>query len=468
MTVPLLHDRRLVAWLSVAQLVSWGSVFYLFALIMAPIEQDLALSRAQSSLGFSLALLAEGLLAYPVGRLIDRGHERMVMTGGSVLLGACLVLHSMVASMAGFYAVWVGLGVGMAATLYTPVFAVVTRRFPDDFRRAIITMTFLGGLASTVFIPLSAWLISHFGWRQALLFLAALHLLVCAPLHWFWLKNAPPQGIRVASGPVLPAEVAPVHTAPAQAAPVQAAPAHAALANAGAPSVSQQTGTPTLRDHLLSAPYLLIGLFVVLMMAVTAALPAHMVSLLRENGLSEAWVIAIPASIGIIQVLGRMLLFFFEHRFDVHTANRLIPCLMPLGLMALLAASWWGTGHGADLGPPEHVGPVTHVVGVAVYLVLLFVFLWGMGNGMLTIVKGTAMAQYVSREHVASLNGALGLPLALARAAAPLGLGLLWSQQSGYNNGLWVMLGLTVAAVAALGLAQRLARRMSMRPPAGL
>jgi MFS family permease len=412
------YNRRLVAWLSLAQLISWGSVFYLFALIMAPIERDLGLSRAQSSLAFSLALLAEGVLAYPVGRLIDRGHERMVMTGGSVLLGICLVLHSAVTSMTGFYAVWLGLGIGMAATLYTPVFAVVTRRFPDDFRRAIITMTFLGGLASTVFIPLSAGLISHFGWRHALWFLAALHLLVCAPMHWFWLKNAP--------------------------APVR----HE--------TVYRSTRTPALKDHLLSAPYLLIGLFVVLMMTVTAALPAHMVSLLREKGLSEAWAIAIPASIGVMQVLGRLLLYFFEHRFDLHIANRLIPCLMPLSLAALLGASWWGSAQSA---PGDAAG------NGAVWLVLLFVLLWGMGNGMLTIVKGTAMAQYVSRDHVASLNGALGIPLALARASAPLGLGLLWSQQSGYAPGLWVMLGLSVVSVAALALAQRLSRQRVMPLP---
>ena len=62
------------------------------------------------------------------------------------------------------------------------------------------------------------------------------------------------------------------------------------------------------------------------MMAVTAALPPHMISLLRGNGLAEAWVIAIPASIGVIQVFGRLLLFFFEHHFDLHLANRLIPC----------------------------------------------------------------------------------------------------------------------------------------------
>jgi hypothetical protein len=45
---PLNHQPRLVGWLSLAQLVSWGSTFYLFALLMAPVEQALGLSRAES------------------------------------------------------------------------------------------------------------------------------------------------------------------------------------------------------------------------------------------------------------------------------------------------------------------------------------------------------------------------------------------------------------------------------------
>jgi len=388
-------DRRLVGWLSLAQLISWGSVFYTFALLMEPVERELGLTRAQSSLAFSLALLAEGLLAYPVGRWIDRGHERAVMTCGSLLIAGCLLVHSQVQGMVGLYAVWIGLGAGMAATLYTPVFAVVTRRFPQDFRRAIITLTFLGGLASTVFIPLTAWLIHALGWREALWVLAGLHLAVCAPLHAVALRGAPRQ------------------VAPA----LEAAPDPARV--------------PGLAPHLRSAPFLLIGLFLVAMMAVAAALPPHMISLLRESGLPEAWVIAIPASIGLIQVAGRLLLFFFERHFDLHLANRLIPCLIPLGLLALLA----GAGHPA--------------AG------LLFVLLYGLGNGMLTIVKGTAIAQYVSREHVASLNGALGLPSALARALAPLLLGVLWTREAGYSAGLWLLLGLSVLAVWALLLAQR-------------
>jgi MFS family permease len=400
MNAPSPYNPRLVGWLSLAQLISWGSLFYTFALIMEPVERELGLSRAQSSLAFSLALLVEGLLAYPVGRWIDRGHERMVMTTGSVLAGVCLVLHGFVTGLIGFYAVWAGLGAAMAAVLYSPVFAVVTRRFPQDFRRAIITMTFLGGLASTVFIPLTAWLIAVSDWRQAFTALAALHLLICAPLHALVLRGAP----RVLPG-----------------------------SRPGGAARSSE-----LARHLRSAPFLLVGAFVILLMAVTVALPAHMVNLLREKGMGATWVIAIPASIGVLQVLGRLLLYFFEHHFDLHTANRLIPGLIPLGLVALLSV---------PLLRPEQV----------IWAMLLFVTLYGMGNGMLTIVRGTAVAQYVNREHVATLNGALGLPLALTRASAPLLLGVMWTPQGGYTHGLWLLLALSLAGVAALMLAQRMA-----------
>ncbi|MEI7535817.1 MAG: MFS transporter [Comamonadaceae bacterium] len=396
MQYPASHDRSLVAWLSLAQLISWGSVFYTFSLIMGPIEQELGLSRAQSSLAFSLALLVEGLMAYPVGRWIDGGHERLVMSCGSLLAALCLLLHARITSMAGFYAVWAGLGAAMAAILYSPVFAVVTRRYPNDFRRSIIIMTFLGGLASTVFIPFTAWLIANWGWRQALVCLAGFHLLLCAPLHALALRGAPARRAQRQD--------------------------------------DEDRTEPGLRQLVRSLPFLLIGVFVILMMAVTAALPAHMVSLLREGGMSEAWVIAIPASIGAIQVLGRLLLFFFERYFDLHLANRLIPCLLPLGLMALLAVPMSGEGQ---------------------VWVLLFVLLYGMGNGMLTIVKGTAIAQYVNRDHVATLNGVLGLPLALARAGAPLMVGLLWTPVGGYSQALWLLLVMSLVGVIALMLAQR-------------
>jgi MFS family permease len=398
------YQASLVVWLSLAQLITWGSTFYMFALVMAPLERELGIGRAQSSLAFSLGLLVEGLMAYSVGRLIDRGHERLVMTLGSLLSGLCLLAHAGVSSLAGLYLSWAVLGASMAATLYAPAFAVVTRRFPGHFRRAIILMTFLGGLASTVFIPLIAWLVQGWGWRHALVVLAALQWLVCAPLHAWVLRGAP-----------RPLPVAAVNDAPSDSA---------------------------LRRHVFSARFGLVGLFIMLLMGVTVALPAHMVSLLRENGLSETWAVAVPASIGVVQVMGRLLLFFLEHRIELHRANRWIAAMVPLSLLALLAAplsEYWRPG-----------------------LLLVFVLLYGAGNGLLTIVKGTAVAQYVNREQAASLNGVLGLPQALARATAPWLLGVMWSAQVGYTRGLWLMLALSLLAVAALVLVQRLTRQRDL------
>jgi len=382
-------------WLSWPQLITWGSVFYTFSLLMTPLEAELGMSRAESSLAFSLALLAEGLMAYLVGRWIDAGHERRVMTLGSVWVGVGLIAHSQVHSVTGFYAVWIWLGLGLAATLYSPAFAVVTRRFPQDFRRAIITLTFLGGLASTVFIPLFAWWMEVWGWRQALWGLAALQLFLCAPLHGWLLQGA------------------------------QAAPRHT-------PGEKPLTAPVSVREHLRQAPFWLLALFTVLLMSVTSALPAHMIALLQESGLSPVWVIAIPAAIGVIQVVGRALLFVFERHWDIHTANRWIPLLIPAGVLVLL------------------IGGMNPIAS------LIFVGLYGLGNGMNTIVKGTAMAQYVSRDHVGQLNGLLGVPIALARAAAPLIVGLLWSPQWGYSLALWWLLIASLLGCAALWWAQNL------------
>ena len=380
-----------VLGLSFLQLIGWGSVFYGFSLFMSPVEQALSLSRGESSLAFSLALLMEGLAAFHVGRWIDQGRGQRVMTWGSVLVGAGFVAQTYIEQGWQFHAAWTLMGLGLSATLYTPAFAVLTRRFPTHFRRAIIILTFLGGLASTVFIPLVAWLIDSCGWREALLVLGALHLLVCAPVHGWLLRHAPQRAV---------------------------------LAEA-------HTDARALMGYVRQPRFWQLALFVVLLMGVTSALPAHMVSLLREAGMSESWALAVPASVGVLQVVGRLGLYVAEPRVDVHATNRWVTVLIPLGFLTMLV----GAGHG--------------LWGV------LFVILYGLGNGMLTIVKGTVMAQYVSREHMGSLNGVLGLPMALARAAAPWLMGLLWSVEAGYTHGLWLMLAASVVGVAALWFAQK-------------
>ena len=382
--------RGFVLWLSVAQLISWGTLFYTFTLLLEHFERDLGLTRVNAALAFSLALLFEGVLAFLVGRLIESGHARAVMCVGSLLAGASFVAMAFVQSSWQLYAVWLAVGIAMSGTLYAPAFAVLIRRYPLDYRRAIITLTFLGGLASTVFIPLGAWLIEALGWRQALVVLGVMQWLTTLPIHAYWLRGEP------------------------------AAQAHRA-----------DTPRKNLVEFTHHFPFWGLAVFFILFSAVTAALPAHMVAILRERNLPEAWVIAIPASIGVLQVAGRVLLFFTEKHIDVHQANRWIPVLMPAALFVLV------------------LGTQSATIAIA------FALLYGMANGMITIVKATAMATYVSRERAPSLNGMLGLPTAMARAVAPSVLAALWTATGNYALGLSALCALAALAVIAFWFAQR-------------
>jgi len=382
--------RGFVLWLSLAQLISWGTLFYTFSLLLEHFEDDLSLSRVDAALAFSLALLVEGVLSIAVGRMIDAGRARAVMCTGSALAAASFVALAFVQNQWQLYAVWTALGAAMSGVLYQPAFSVLIRRYPEDFRRAIITLTFLGGLASTVFIPLGAWLISAFGWRGAVIALGALHFAICLPIHAYWLRGEPP------------------------------AKAH-------------HEGLPTkkLVEYTHHFPFWGLAAFFVLFSGITTAMGGHLVSILRERNLPEAWVIAIPASIGILQVAGRLVLFFTEKHINIHKANRWIPTLLPAALLVLALGlqSPWGA--------------------------IFFALLYGMANGMITIVKATAMATYVSRERAASLNGLLGFPTAIARAAAPSLLAALWAASGNYLMGLAILSALAAFAVIAFWWAQR-------------
>ena len=79
----------------------------------------------------------------------------------------------------------------MAATLYEPAFAAVVSWFPRGRDRALLTVTLAAGLASTIFMPIEAWLLSRVGWRSALTILTVVLGVVTIPMHAVLLRRAP-------------------------------------------------------------------------------------------------------------------------------------------------------------------------------------------------------------------------------------------------------------------------------------
>ena len=263
--------RKTVCALGIAQIVSWGTLFYTIAVLGPPMARAIGASDVMLYGSFTAGLFVSGILSPWVGRRIDRRGGRGVLAGGSALGALACVLLAVAQNSAMMLAGWLVAGAAMSACLYDPGFATLYRVSGGSYRRAVTVLTLFGGFASTVFWPLSQWLLEVRGFRVAFAVHAALNLVVCLPLHlWFV-----PSGMRV--------EV-PLHAAGSEAR-TTARGAFAWLATA-------------------------FGLTAFLASAVSA----HLVALLGAGGLAARDAVLVGALIGPMQVAGRAMEFAFAHR----------------------------------------------------------------------------------------------------------------------------------------------------------
>ncbi|HEX7438545.1 MAG TPA: MFS transporter, partial [Caldimonas sp.] len=183
--------RATIAALATGQLVCWAALFYAFSSLVLPMQRALGWSRPALMGAFTVGLALWGAATYAVGAAIDRGHGRIVITGGTLLAGIGFLVWSQVRSLPWLYGAWCVLGVAMAMTLYEPAFNVVTKRFPGRFRQGIMALTLVAGFASTLSFPAVAWLIERLDWRGALAVIGVLLLFGIAPLHAWALRGTP-------------------------------------------------------------------------------------------------------------------------------------------------------------------------------------------------------------------------------------------------------------------------------------
>ena len=192
MTRPAVTGRWLVSVLGLVQIFAWGSTYYLLAVLADPIMRDTGWSRLWVMGGFSLGLLAAGLAATRIGRLIQHHGGRPVMACAMMLMAAGLVVLAVAQTIPVYLAGWGVVGLGMGAGLYDAAFSTLGHIFGSDARRAISQLTLWGGFSSTVCWPLSALLVDELGWRGTCLAYAALHLTVTLPLCLFGLPRQSP------------------------------------------------------------------------------------------------------------------------------------------------------------------------------------------------------------------------------------------------------------------------------------
>lgn len=347
---------RTISILAVTQIASWGSLYYAFSIVAAAIGADLHLAPELVFGAFSVSLLVTGVCSTPAGILLDRFGGRWVMGVGSIICGLGLIWLSYASDPLSYFGAWIVLGVAMALTLYEAAFATINRKFTSEARRVISTLTLFAGFASTIFWPLTLQLSNHLGWRPTYFWFGVAQLVICLPLHMLLGTDAPREH-SIASSPVR---------------------------------------SHTLAEALRHAAFWKLAFAFSANTFIFSALSVHLIPLLKNMGHAAGLAVLMATLIGPMQVAGRVIERTIARDAMPQTVGKFTFAALPAALLALLLF-----GHQA-------------------WAIAVFCVLYGLSNGILTIVRGTIPQALFGRENYGAISGAMAGPSLLSKAAGPL------------------------------------------------
>lgn len=371
--------------LGLGQMLSWGSAFYLPAILAGAMGESLGIAPSRIFAAFSVALLMMALTGPVAGRLIDRWGGRPLLMATNVLFALSLLLLSQVQTQGQLFAVWWLLGLAMGAGLYEAAFATSVRLYGKAARGSIVGITLFGGFASTLSWPLTTWLLHSWGWREACLVWAAVQLLVLLPLH----ASLPHAAARARTD--------------------------AAAAPAGVPAAP----AAALRGQWLSL--VLLALTFAAIWFIGTSMMSHLPRLLVVSGATATAAVAAAALVGPAQVASRIADYVFLRRAHPLWSARIAVIAYPVAALAL-----------ALLGAS----------GAWVYALA-----FGLGNGIMTVVIGTLPLAMFGAQGYGQRQGLLMVPARMTQASAPFLFGLALEQWQ--LGALWVlMLAASIAGTA--------------------
>jgi MFS family permease len=359
---------RAVLVLGVTQIIAWGALFYPPVLTVPLIAADRGWSVTFAMAGFSLALLMAGFASPYVGRTIDRHGGHRVMPAGSLLAALGLAMLTVAEHPVAYLAVWMLLGIAIAASLYDPAFATLGRIFGAGARSPITALTLAGGFASTVSWPVTYLLIQSVGWQSTYLVYAAVLALVAAPLHAFALPRT-----RVASSP---------------------------------PVVATSTPAPAPMLPSRGWPFIVVAAAFAAYSFVPSGLSAHLLAIFGRSGLDAATVVALGTLFGPSQVIARIGELAFARGVHPLMVARFAVAVL---LVAFALLAW---------------------LGVSALIAGAFMVMFGIANGLITIARGTVPLALFGAAGYGALIGRIAGPCLVMQAIAPLVLAFVAERTS--------------------------------------
>jgi MFS family permease len=326
------------------------------------------------------------------------------MTAGSCAAALLLLALSMVHTIALFYLIWAAIGVAMAAIFYEPAFAAIATWFIRYRSRALTIITFIGGFASVIYIPLITWLVRTQGWRAAMVILAIVLAIATIPLHALILRRRPQDLGLLPDGGAALSTTDRWHSA--------------------RPTDGTQHSVPA-RDAIHSTSFRwLTGAFFLAFLA-NVAVTVHLIPYLTDHGFSAGFAATAAGLIGTLALPGRLIFTPLGGRIPRRFVAAGIFLFQTVGLIVLVT--------------------VQSTAGV-----IIFVVLFGIGFGAITPARAALVAEMYGPREYGTISGVLALFVTGARAIAPVSVGLLYTLFGRYEPVFWMLIALSTLATGAV------------------
>jgi len=312
-------------------------------------------------------------------------------TGGLLIAMLPLLQH-----LWQFYLIWLLIGFTMAGCLYEPCFAFLTHVYYPKSKRPIIIVTLVAGFAGTLCFPLSSVITNYIHWQAAVWVFSVLVCGLAVPLFWYGASTTPAQK----------------HSPPTT-----------------RPTPLTAIVIPLLRSPTFWCLVVAFGCFSLN----HSMIISHILPLLDSQGVSANYAVIAASSIGVAQVLGRLVLITVERRLSM-----LLICMCSFIGLSLASVN-------------------LAFAGTATIILCLFVCLQGGSAGIGSIAKPTVTADLLGSTNFGAISAMVSIAHMLGFAFGPALSGLIWSVTD-YDTVIKVTGTLALIGVFSLFIAQKPSR----------
>ena len=383
------YGWRMVAAGSAIRMLGGGFHLYGFTIFFLPITNELGLSRAATSLVFSLAR-AEGAIEGPLaGYMIDKYGPRPMMLAGIIMSGLGYMLLATVHSYAAFLIVYLGvISLAFSAGFMHSPMVLANSWF---IRRRAMAMTLISsaiGIGGTLITPILAFTVAQWGWRYGAL-VAGVGLIVTGVTIALYVKRSPESMGLVPDG-VSATTDQPRH----------------APSNREAHSQHEHDREFTLKQAMRTAAFWKLILATTTRVGVFNSITVHFVPIMVWRGASEAKAAALLATMALMSLPSHLFVGWIADRVN---KPKLMASCMLLGAVAVAILAY-GDGEWALWT-----------------FTLLFTFVEA-----LFPVSWATVGDYFGRQHFATIRGSMSFFYLWGPALGPVITGYVYDQNQSY------------------------------------